>query len=65
MMLQATNLYACVGGTTTPPATGVSSASAATYAAGRKCGFGQKHQEILNMPALGPTILAGLRWDVR
>lgn len=65
MMLQATNLYACVGGTTTPPATGVSSASAATYTAGRKCGFGQKHQEILNMPQLGPTVLAGLRWDVR
>jgi outer membrane receptor for ferrienterochelin and colicins len=64
-ILQATNVYACIGGTTTPPATGVSSASAATYTKGKKCGFGQEHQEILNMPALGSTVLVGLRWDIR
>lgn len=64
-LLQATNLYACVGGTTTPPATGVSSAAMATYTKGQECGFGQKHQEILNMPSLGPTILAGMRWNIR
>lgn len=65
LMLQATNLYACIGGTTTPPATGVSSASRATYTKGQKCGFGQKHQEIINMPELGPTMLVGMRWDIR
>ncbi len=65
LMLQATNLYACIGGTTTAPVTGVSSAVSATYAKGRKCGFGQKHREIINMPELGPTVLAGVRWDIR
>jgi outer membrane receptor for ferrienterochelin and colicins len=63
LMLQAQNLYACVGGTSTPPAAGVSSAASASYAKGKKCGFGQRHQEMINMPAMGPTILAGLRWD--
>ena len=63
IMLQATNLYACVGGTSTSPVTGVASGSMATYVEGRKCGFGQRHQEMINMPAIGPTILAGIRWD--
>lgn len=64
LMLQVTSLYACVGGTTTAPPNGVSSAARATYTKGRKCGFGQKHREIINMPELGPTVLAGLRWDI-
>lgn len=63
LLLQAQNLYACVGGTTTPPAAGVSSANPAIYAKEQKCGFGQRHQEMINMPKIGPTILAGLRWE--
>jgi iron complex outermembrane receptor protein len=61
LLLQAQNLYACYGGVSTPPATGVSSAVSATYTPGKECGFGVKHQEMINMPAIGPTIIAGVR----
>jgi hypothetical protein len=65
LLLQAQNLYACYGGVSAPPATGVSSAVSATYTKGQKCGFGVKHQEMINMPAIGPTIIAGVRLDRR
>jgi iron complex outermembrane receptor protein len=65
LLLQAQNLYACYGGASIPPATGVSSAVSATYLKGQKCGFGVKHQEMINMPAIGPTIIAGVRLDRR
>jgi hypothetical protein len=47
------------------PAAGVSSATAATYTKEQKCGFGQRHQEMINMPDIGPIVLAGFRWDVQ
>jgi hypothetical protein len=65
MIFQAQNLFSCVGGTTTPPALGVGSANQAIYTAGRSCGFGQKHQEMINGAVLGPIVLVGLRWEGR
>jgi iron complex outermembrane receptor protein len=63
--LQAQNLFACSGGTSTPPATGIASGVAATYTVKQSCGFGQTHQEMLNMPAIGPLVFLGVRWDGR
>ena len=63
VIFQAQNLFSCVGGTTTPPALGVSSANRAVYTAGRNCGFGKQHQEMINAPKIGPIVLLGLRWD--
>jgi hypothetical protein len=47
------------------PAAGVSSASAAAYTKSQKCGFGQRHQEMINMPEIGAIVLAGVRWDIQ
>ena len=66
--LQAQNLLACVGGTSTPPVGGISSSAVtgnATYTVKQSCGFGQTHQEMLNMPAIGPLVFLGVRWDGR
>ena len=63
--LQAQNLFSCVGGTSTPPSTGISSGAVATYTVSHSCGFGQTHQEMLNMPAIGPLVFLGVRWDGR
>lgn len=63
LLFQAQNIFSCVGGTTTPPLRGLSSANQATYAEGRECGFGKKHQEMINAPRLGPIVLVGLRID--
>ena len=63
ILFQAQNIFSCVGGTTTPPALGLGSANRAVYAEGRECGFGKKHQEIINAPVLGPIVLLGLRWE--
>ena len=65
ILLQAQNILACVGGTTTPPALGIGSANRAVYTAGRKCGFGMMHQEMINAPQLGPIVLLGIRLDGR
>jgi hypothetical protein len=61
ILFQAQNIFSCVGGTTTPPANGIGSANQATYTAGRECGFGKKHQEMINAPQLGPIVLLGFR----
>jgi iron complex outermembrane receptor protein len=65
LLLQAQNIFSCVGGTTTPPVRGISSANQAIYAPGRSCGFGQQHQEMINAPRLGPIVLVGIRWEGR
>jgi outer membrane receptor for monomeric catechols len=65
ILLQASNLYACSGGSSTMPSAGVSSATAATYTKNQKCGFGQRHQEMINMPEVGAIVLAGVRWDIQ
>ena len=59
--LQAQNIAGCVGGTSTLPATGISTTSMATYTKAPRCAFGQKHAELLSMPALGPMIFLGIR----
>lgn len=63
ILFQAQNIFSCVGGTTTPPALGLGSANKAVYTEGRACGFGKRHQEIINAPVLGPIVLLGLRWE--
>jgi iron complex outermembrane receptor protein len=63
--LQAQNIFGCSGGTSTPPATGISSGVPAIYTVKQSCGFGQTHQEMLNMPAIGPLVFLGVRWDGR
>jgi hypothetical protein len=63
ILVQAQNIFSCVGGTSTPPALGIGSANQAVYTAGRECGFGKQHQEMINAPKLGPIVLLGLRLD--
>ena len=63
--VQAQNIFSCIAGVSTPPATGIASSQKATYTSGQKCGFGQTHQEMLNMPAMGPLVFVGIRWDGR
>lgn len=63
LLFQARNIFSCVGGTTTPPALGIAAANKATYTAGRECGFGKQHQEMINAPKLGPIVLVGLRLE--
>ena len=63
--LQAQNLAGCVGGFSTPPATGISSTAMATYESLTRCRVGQRHVEQLNMPALGPTVFVGVRKEWR
>ena len=65
LIFQAQNLFSCVGGTTTAPEKGIGSANKAVYAEGRACGFGQKHQEMINAAQLGPIVLVGMRLDGR
>jgi iron complex outermembrane receptor protein len=63
--LQAQNIFACSGGTSAPPSTGIASGKPAVYTVSSSCGFGQTHQEMLNMPAIGPLVFLGVRWDGR
>ena len=63
ILFQAQNIFSCVGGTTTAPALGLGSLNKAVYAEGRECGFGKKHQEMINAPVLGPIVLMGVRWE--
>ena len=65
VMLQAQNIFSCVGGTTTAPVRGISGANKAVYAAGKECGFGKTHQEMINAPLLGPIVLLGIRLEGR
>jgi outer membrane receptor for ferrienterochelin and colicins len=65
VLFQAQNIFSCVGGTTTPPTLGIGSANKAVYAAGKECGFGKKHQEMINAAVLGPIVLMGVRWEGR
>jgi outer membrane receptor for ferrienterochelin and colicins len=65
LMLQAQNIFACVSGTSTPPASGVSAGAPAVYSARRSCGFGQEHGEMINMPLMGTMLFVGARFDGR
>ena len=56
------NLFACTGGTTTPNIW-IAAGRSAIYKEGGECGFGKKHNEMINMPAIGTMVFAGLRWQ--
>lgn len=56
------NLFACTSGTTTPPSY-LGATRPALYSQGWACGFGRKHVELLNMPALGSMAFLGVRFD--
>lgn len=60
--LSLQNLFACTSGTTTPPAF-LNAALPASYGRGWGCGFGRKHIELLNMPAIGSMAFFGVRFD--
>ena len=62
LMVRVQNLYACTTGTTTPPSIGIAGTNTADFKSGSKCGFGHQHQEMLNMPLIGPMIFAGVRY---
>jgi iron complex outermembrane receptor protein len=65
ILLQVQNLAACVSGTTTRPPNGVAGPSRHLYTPKRDCGFGVRHRELLNMPAIGTMIFVGARRDWR
>ena len=65
VLFQAQNIFSCVGGTTTPPALGISGGNRAVYQPGRSCEFGMQHQEMINAPKIGPIVLVGIRVDGR
>jgi len=53
------NLFSCSSGRYNIPAT---VAPPGVFEAERKCGFGQKHTELINMPEIGTMVFVGLRW---
>jgi outer membrane receptor for ferrienterochelin and colicins len=61
-MIRMQNIFTCTSGTTTPPALGIAGANTATFTKDSKCGFGRQHQEMLNMPFIGPMLFAGVRY---
>jgi outer membrane receptor for ferrienterochelin and colicins len=64
LKLNAQNLFACVSGVSTLPATGIHTKSSATYVKRGECGVGLRHQEMINMPLLGTMVFLGVRWDM-
>jgi iron complex outermembrane receptor protein len=60
--LSVQNLVACTGGTSTPNGW-IAAGRPATYTAKSECGFGKKHVEMLNAPALGTMAFLGVRWQ--
>lgn len=62
LMIRWQNIYTCTTGTTTPPALGIAGANTADFHKGSKCGLGRQHQEMLNMPLIGPMMFFGVRY---
>ena len=68
--LQVSNLFTCRNTVTTQPAVPASGTTPATPAnplqvTGRdgKCGFGEKHTEMINMPQVGTMVFLGVRYQ--
>ena len=61
-MIRMQNIFTCTSGTTTPPALGNAGTNTATFNGDKKCGLGRQHQEMLNMPLIGPMVFAGVRY---
>jgi len=53
------NLFTCSTGRYTLPA---NVAPPGVFEAKQKCGFGEKHAELINMPEVGTMVFVGLRW---
>jgi len=53
------NLFTCSSGRYELPST---VAPPGVYNSERKCGFGVKHTELINMPEIGTMVFVGLRW---
>jgi hypothetical protein len=64
-ILSGQNLFSCVGGVSVPPVNGLGSANQATYKRGQDCGFGLRHLELLDMPAIGAMVFFGVRREWR
>lgn len=62
LMIRWQNIYTCTSGTTTPNPLGNAGTNPATFQKSQKCGLGRQHQEMLNMPFIGPMIFAGVRY---
>ncbi len=60
--LSVQNAYVCTSGESTAP-TFLNAANPSGYEAGWGCGFGRKHIELLNMPAIGSMAFLGIRFD--
>jgi outer membrane receptor for ferrienterochelin and colicins len=60
--LNVQNLFACTGGITEPNGW-IASGRRANYTAGRQCGMGRGHQEMLNSPLIGTMAFLGVRVD--
>ena len=60
--LSVQNLFSCSGGTYTPP-TFLSGANPGTVTSGHRCGFGESHIEMINMPEIGTMAFLGIRID--
>ena len=52
------NLFSCSGGSY---ALGPTQANPGTFTRDRKCGFGQKHMEMINMAEIGTVVFVGVR----
>jgi hypothetical protein len=60
--LSVQNLFSCTGGTSTPNGW-IAAGRRSSYSADGECGFNKKHNEMLNMPAIGTMVFVGLRFD--
>jgi hypothetical protein len=60
--LSVQNLFSCRSGVTTPNGW-IASGRPQIFAQDKKCGFGEKHVEMLNSPEIGTMVFVGLRID--
>jgi outer membrane receptor for ferrienterochelin and colicins len=60
--LSVQNLFSCTGGTTVPNGW-IAANRRSTYTGDGECGFGKRHSEMLNMPAIGTMVFVGMRFD--
>jgi outer membrane receptor for ferrienterochelin and colicins len=56
------NLFSCTNGTSTPNVW-IAAGRPAVYSPTGECGFGKKHIEMLNAPAVGTMAFLGIRWE--
>ncbi|MGH7460174.1 MAG: TonB-dependent receptor domain-containing protein, partial [Longimicrobiales bacterium] len=65
LLLQVDNFLSCVSGTSVPPTLGITIVASANYVPHRSCGFGKRHIETPNMPAIGTMFILGVRREWR